>query len=78
MVVALKKGSTDDILLEFSQVIPFYISPNEKIGTEESEHFFPFDYDDGEQEVVAAGDHDVSSDEDKENVDVDYFVLNEH
>ena len=44
MVIALKKGETDDLLFEFSQVIPLYISPDEKVGAEESEHFFPYDY----------------------------------
>ena len=30
-------------MFEFSQVIPLYISPNDSVGTEESELFFPFD-----------------------------------
>lgn len=44
MVVTLKKEQTDEILLEFSQVIPVFISADEKMGTEEAELFFPYDY----------------------------------
>lgn len=71
MVVALKKGENEDLLLEFSQIIPLYISANEKIGTEESEQFFPFDYSDDEEELMASSDRGTISDEDKENINID-------
>ncbi len=66
-VVALKKQDTDDLLLEFSQVIPMYISPNEKVGTEESEHFFPFDYD-IEEEPMTSLNRNLTADDDKEKI----------
>lgn len=76
LVVALKKNKTDDLLLEFSQVIPLYISLNEEIGTEESEQFFPFDYEDDEddrkkydeQQTVTNSTGEIVSDDDKENI----------
>jgi len=68
MVIALKKGNTEDLLFEFSQVIPLYISPNEKEGTEESEHFFPYDYYDNEEII---DDKDME-DEYAERIDVDF------
>lgn len=74
VVVAIKKGENDDILLEFAQVIPLYISPNEKVGTEESEQFFPVDYDDDE-DVEEEKYLQVDSDEDKENINIDNFDL---
>ncbi|XP_065222803.1 uncharacterized protein LOC135847269 isoform X3 [Planococcus citri] len=73
MVVAIKKGDNDDLLLEFAQVIPLYISPNEKVGSEESEQFFPFDYDDLDDEVE---EKQVDSfDEDKENINIDNYEI---
>lgn len=84
-VVALKKDKTDDLLLEFSQVIPLYISLNEEIGTEESEQFFPFDYEDdedeskkyNEQQAVNNSDQEIVSDDDNENIDINNFVSTE-
>lgn len=71
MVLALKKGETEDLLLEFSQIIPLYISANEKVGTEESEQFFPFDYDDDDEEIIPSTDRGTISDEDRENINID-------
>lgn len=69
MVVALKKKETEDLLLEFSHVIPLYISPNEEYGTEESEQFFPFDYEDIEE----VNERELDADEDKKNIDIDNY-----
>lgn len=73
MVVAIRKGDNDDLLLEFAQVIPLYISPNEKVGSEESEQFFPFDYEDTDDEAEEK--QRDSFDEDKENINIDNYEL---
>ena len=67
-MIALKKGETEDLLFEFSQVIPLYISPNETVGTEESEHFFPYDYD-YDAQVLDSQDENLLNTDD-ENVDI--------
>lgn len=70
MVVALKKKDENDLLLEFSQVIPLYVSPNEKVGSDESEYFFPFDYaDDDDEEMMSH--KEATSEDDAENVEGD-------